>query len=351
MDEFKKKRLDFKVFYFRSIDRGMPAIKERDYLDVRLNFKDWHRFFFKFKENKVLKDFEKLYNIDEFNLLHAHTLFSNGYIAYKLNKKYNIPYVVSVRDMDLNLFFKYRINLRKLGIEIIKNAESIVFISSNYKEQLIANYIPDNLKNEIMAKSVVIPNGINDFYHSNSLPNSKILDNKIIKIITVGYISQRKNQLLVARALNRLCDEGYTIQYKIVGKVLDEDIYAQLMKYDFIEYIPFLPKEDLINLYRESNIFVMPSITETFGLTYVEAMTQGLPVIYSRNQGFDGYFRDGKVGYAVENNLEDLIDKIKLVILNYNELSSNAYDESSYFNWSEVVDEYLNLYTHQLGKG
>lgn len=40
----------------------------------------------------------------------------------------------------------------------------------------------------------------------------------------------------------------------------------------------------------------MPSHKETFGLVYAEAMSQGLPIIYTKNQGFDGQFPDGYVG-------------------------------------------------------
>ena len=43
----------------------------------------------------------------------------------------------------------------------------------------------------------------------------------------------------------------------------------------------------------------MPSYTESFGLVYAEAMSQKLPVIYSKGQGFDGQFEEGLVGYHV----------------------------------------------------
>ena len=43
----------------------------------------------------------------------------------------------------------------------------------------------------------------------------------------------------------------------------------------------------------------MPSRYETFGLVYGEAMSQGLPIIYSKGQGVDGYFKEGTVGYGV----------------------------------------------------
>lgn len=344
MDELQKKSIDFRVFYFRSIDRGQPNIEGRDYLDVRLNYKNWQRLFFLHKEKQVLKDFEEFYDVEKFNLLHAHTLFSNGYIAYKIKQKYKIPYIVAVRDMDLNLFFKHRVSLRKLGINILKNAEKIIFISENYLTQLLDLYVPENLKKELREKSVIIPNGINEYYHENSYLRVNRPRPESLNVITVGYISKRKNQLLVAEALKLMETEGIQPTYTVVGKILDKEVNEKLKKYNFVNHVPFVGKEDLISLYRENDIFIMPSITETFGLTYVEAMTQSLPVIYSKNQGFDAYFEDGQVGYGVKNNVEDVIEKIKLLLDNYQNISKNAYESSRIFNWEDVIENYTSIY-------
>ena len=56
----------------------------------------------------------------------------------------------------------------------------------------------------------------------------------------------------------------------------------------------------------------MPSFPETFGLVYVEAMSQGLPIIYTKGQGIDGYFEDGKVGYPVNTkDSNDIVKKLR----------------------------------------
>ncbi|HGK7332802.1 TPA: glycosyltransferase [Streptococcus suis] len=51
----------------------------------------------------------------------------------------------------------------------------------------------------------------------------------------------------------------------------------------------------------------MPSFHESFGLVYAEAMSQGMPVIYTRGQGFDGQFEEGVVGFSV-----DCIDEVEI---------------------------------------
>ena len=64
----------------------------------------------------------------------------------------------------------------------------------------------------------------------------------------------------------------------------------------------------------------MPSIHESFGRVYAEAMTQGVPVIYSKGQGFDGIYPDGHVGYSVPSrNPEYIAECIKNIsqLFNY----------------------------------
>jgi len=89
----------------------------------------------------------------------------------------------------------------------------------------------------------------------------------------------------------------------------------------------------------------MPSITETFGLVYPEAMSQGLPLIYTRGQGFDGQLEDGKVGYSVDcNNPEEILSKIINILDNYKEFSRNCIDNIDKFRWGNITKQYKNIY-------
>lgn len=345
MNEQQDSGVDFQVFCFRAKDRYFARPKAPN-LDLRFNFKNWQRYIFFLKEALVYKDFVKLYNHNEFDLYHAHTLFTNGYLAYKMNKKTNKPYIVAVRDTDLNVFFKKRIFLRPVGLRILKNASRIAFISRNYLEEMLEKYIPVKYHEEFRNKSIIVPNGINNFYHTNSLlQNKNILNNKTVKIITVGFVSNRKNQINVAKAIKKLINDGYQIKYEVVGKPQDIKVENRLKKYNFVERTSFLDKENLIKKYREAHIFVMPSITETFGLTYIEAMSQGLPIIYSKEQGIDGYFENGLVGYSVNPlNIEEIANCIIKVINNYDYFASNAFNTSSFFKWEDIIDKYVNTY-------
>ena len=285
-------------------------------IDVSHCYNSFDRLFFNIKHSKVLKDIESKYKIEKFNIMHAHSLFSNGYIAYKLNQRYNIPYVVAVRNTDVNLFFKRMIHLRKIGIEILKNANKIIFISEPYKTHTIKTYVPKDCQDEIIKKSIVIPNGIDEFWLMNKNNGRKdTLKKKEIKLIYVGSIDRNK-------------------KYKKI-----------ILRYNFINYVPFCEKEELINYYRQNDIFVMPSKYETFGLVYAEAMSQGLPIIYTRGQGFDGQFKNGEVGYSVKcDSVEEITENIVKIHENYCEISKNCLENVDKFDWRNIALQYNKIY-------
>lgn len=344
MEEQISRGIELRVFYFRAKERGWPDVKS-SYVDVRLNYRNWHRPFFHLKEKFVLEDFFKLYKNKKFDIVHAHTLFSNGYVALQIKKRLGIPYIVAVRDVDVNVFLKYRITLRNLGMEILKQAEKVVFLSPEYRNFVLSKYVSKDLRRRLLEKSVIIPNGVENFFLENKKIRHNLHMDKPIQIITVGYVCKRKNQLTVAKAIDKLNKSGIKANYTVIGKVLDNGVFNKLKKYSFVSYIPFSPKEKLIEYYRQSDIYVMPSLTETFGITYAEAMTQGLPVIYSKGQGFDGQFKDGEVGYSVKSlDIEDINNKIIKIIDNYQMLTRNCIKLCDKFNWIKITDEYLKIY-------
>jgi len=296
------------------------------------------RYIFHLKHFKILNNLEQSFDFNRYDLLHAHSLFSNGYIAMKIKEKYGIPYIVTVRDTDVNTFFKKLIYLRNLGNKILLEAESIVFLSKPYREHLIKRYVKVENQDTILKKSYVIPNGIDKFWLENKGSPKTLKNKNEIMLLYVGAISKRKNILTTIHAINILKQKGYNIRFTIVGKIVDEVIYNKIQKFDFVKYLPPKQKDELLMIYRENDIYVMPSITETFGLVYAEAMSQGLPVIYTRGQGFDRQFEDIKVGYPVDCFDEnEIAKKIISVIDNYHQISENCIKYCDKFSWNSII--------------
>lgn len=312
--------------------------------------KKYDKYLYFTKIMRMRKDIEKNIEIKDVSIIHAHSLFSDGAVAYELYKKYGIPYIVAVRNTDINKYYKYAIHLRGYAEKILLHSENIVFISKAYKAKFIREYISGKNKEKIEDKLLYIPNGVNNFWLKNQYKGEKKLNRSQIKILSVGDINKNKNSLNLIKACNLLVEENKKkILVTLVGKVRDENYYKQLMGYKFVQHINFVDQKKLLKIYRENDIYVMPSINETFGLVYIEAMTQGLPIIYTKGQGIDGAFENGVVGYPVDpRSVQELREKIQKSIENYEFLSNNAQNISQEFEWSKVAEKYKNIYMRSL---
>lgn len=319
--------------------------RENEIISNCFNYYD--RVAFHYKQKKIFNSIEKeVKDISKFDLIHAYTLFTDGNCAMKLSQKYGIPYVVAIRDTDVNAFFRLMVHLRPLGVKIMRNASAVFFLSESYKKQVFDKYVPEKIKGELELKTHIVPNGIDDFWLENSVKTAKHLESSnSAKIIFAGRINKRKNPLSTAEAISLLNKEGYDFSFNVVGKIEDNDIFNTLKKMPFVKYLGVQNKNELIETYRKNDIFVMPSLTETFGLVYAEAMSQGLPVIYTRGQGFDGQFDDGEVGYSVDaHSIEDIKDRILQVVSIYETLSKKAFTGVKKFCWDDITEKYVSIY-------
>ncbi len=325
---------------YKTIYNEMPSN-----VSISACFNKYDSFFYHSKQKKIFKDINQKIDIQQFDLLHAHFLFSNGFTAMKIKQKYNIPYLVAVRNTDINIFFRYMLHLRRIGIEILRNAQKIIFLSTTYREKLLKNYVPKRFKDEVLCKSEVIPNGIDPFWLAHVNTPKKLLDSKKLKIIVAGTIEKNKNHMTTLAACKILVDRGYDVQFVVVGRSLDNTLRAKLIREQIVQYIPNQPQEELIKLYRGSDIFIMPSVNETFGLAYAEAMSQGLPLIYTRGQGFDEQFEDGQVGYSVScSDSQEITDKIVMIIEDYESISRRCIALAHKFDWNKIARAYTRIY-------
>lgn len=302
------------------------------------------RAFFHIKHRKILSDVKKIFDVSSFDILHAHSLFSNGYIAYKLKMLYNMPYVVAVRNTDVNVFFKKMLHLRKLGVNILNNADCIIFLSHAYRKKVIEQYVPVDLREAIEKKSKVIPNGIDEFWINNKKCKS-INQKKDISIITAGEINDNKNQLAVCRICEDLIKRGYNVQYQLAGKISNQNLFNTIIEKKYVEYEGVLNKEELLERYRASDLFILLSKTETFGLVYAEALSQGLPILYTKGEGFDEQFKNGEVGFSVDlQDIEKAYKYVETIIRNYEQFSARAVDGCQKFDWNKIEERYREIY-------
>lgn len=313
---------------------------------VDRSFSVWERILFFPKQRYLLRNIESVVPFKDVLLIHAHTLFSSGYMAYRLHQKYGIPYIVAVRNTDVNVFFKYMPHLRSLGRKIAAHAQKIIFISPAYKKQVIGKYLPE----ELAHQSVVIPNGIDRLFLDNTSHHAL---SESIRLIYVGRMEKAKNVHTIIKVVDALRQEGIKAQLCLVGNLVEPDYKALIeARKDYIEWHDQCPKEQVLTYLRKNDIFIMPSYEETFGLVYAEAMSQGLPVLYTKGQGFDGFFPDGEVGYSVSpDDVAEITTKIQRITQNYGTISLHCMKCASRFDWKQIATEYNTIYQHIFKSG
>ncbi|MDD3686013.1 MAG: glycosyltransferase family 4 protein [Bacteroidales bacterium] len=320
--------------------------------------KHYHRFMYDKKIKTIKHEIERYVDLNSISLIHAGLFCSDGAVAFELFKEYNIPYIVAVRNTDVNLYYKKLWWKRSYFYLILKNAKSIVFISPQYKRSFFKE-LGYKKSGNIDIKSIVIPNGVDSFYLENRIMYVKELHSPI-RVVYAGAFNRGKNILEIIFALDSLVQKGYKINFSAIGRGLsfrkeDEDYLNTIQRIasekTWIEILDCMPKEKLRNVFENSDIFVMPSIPETFGVVYVEALSQGLPIIYTNGQGFDGYYNDRNIGFGVNpKDANEIAEKIGLIINNYPQLSLNVsqLNLEEDFSWAKISERYIHLYKNAI---
>lgn len=304
-----------------------------------------HRFLFHTKIKKVYQELLNATVPKDYDLIHAVTMFTDGAVAYKLYKAYGIPYVISVRNTDINEFLVVAPHTWSLGLKILKHAQKIVFISKAPKEKFCRHILIKRILPEIQQKIVIQPNGLDNFWLDH-IYKGEVNHNH--QIIYVGKFDLNKNVIRLIEAVIDLKKEYKDIKLHLVGGdgSRHEKVFALVdSNKDCLEYHgKVYDKDELMRIYRQCSVFAMPSIHETFGLVYVEALSQGLAVVYTKDQGIDGLF-DNRVGESVNAfSVQSIRDAIRKLFNDRSQYYINESIDFESFRWEIIAKKYQMIY-------
>lgn len=274
------------------------------------------------------------------SVIHAHTLYADGIPAFICAKLFNKQLVVTLRNTDVNLGFKYFRHYKWLAKLALKFSKQIIFVSPGHK-LLFQNYFGHGFDNKLK----VIPNGIDDFFIGSTLSHK--VTAPATSAIYAGEVTKNKNISRAIQAFSQVnADKDWL--FTVVGGSYSEftNAYAKLddnVK-DKVHFVPRVPKEQLVELYDTASIFIMPSHKETFGLVYIEAISRCLPVVYSKGQGIDGYYSEGEVGYSCRaDSVEDIASAIRKTLEKYpNGLTFKRDNLALDYSWASIASLYKN---------
>jgi len=305
--------------------------------------KKHHKFLFESKVKFLYKDLISKIDPESFTNIYATTLFSDGTLAYKLFRDYNIPYIVTIRNTDIHIFLKYRPDLKRLAIKILSNASKVIFISKSNYENFFNHRLIKGAQH-FKQKVEVINNGIDDFWLENYYTKGFL--HAATDILFIGKLDRNKNIINLIRGFQKLKKEQHTIRLNIVGSGgANDSKVRELAKEDpsIKLYGEINSKEKLLQIFRKNHFFAMVSHRETFGLVYIEALSQGLPLLFSKDQGIDGTFNE-KIGVAVDSNsVNGIYEGLRFLTKNVNQFQQPLIGREN-FSWENVANKYFRIF-------
>lgn len=312
----------------------------------------YHRVFYHKKIRDVYADLKSRLSADlpTYDLLHATTLFSDGTVAHRVYKEYGTPYIVTVRNTDINKFLGYAPHTWLTGMDVLKDARKIIFISKAPMEKFCRHFFIKRILPEIQDRFVLQPNGIDSYWIDNVATNNLNLNHHIIY---VGKFDLNKNVTRLVEAVLQLSKQVKDIHLHLVGGdgSREDKIKALVASHpDCLTYHgKIFDKEKLRTLYRQCSVFAMPSIYETFGLVYIEALSQGLAVLYTKNQGIDGLL-DERIGEKVNAlSTRSIEEGLKKLLCNRSAYFTHEVVDFGQFRWKSIAEKYKNLYEKIIG--
>lgn len=308
--------------------------------------KPLHRIFFHRKITMIAKDVAKKVDLSHIACSHATNLFSDGAVALYLKRHYGIPYIVAVRNTDLNAFLRYAPHLWWVHRAVIRDADKVVFISPALQRRLTNHWTLAGMRELLRGKSLLIPNGVNEYW-LNHIQSSPAAPDGSHNVLYVGLFDDNKNVLRLMQAVSQLKTDIPDIHLDLVGGDgnREQEVLALVKQHpDTFRYRgKIYDKSELQKVYAENRVFAMPSLHETFGLVYVEALTQGLSLLYTRNEGIDGLFY-GEVGLAVNpQSTTEIVYALQNLMLHPGNYTNSTVD-FSLFHWADIAHTYLNIY-------
>lgn len=319
---------------YKQLDDWVNKFKNEEIEVIRLNVLHKHdpRHYFQLKE--IIKQ-------HDVNLFHIHVWNpASCRYAYKIVDKYNIPTVITEHD-------PFRLPKLKNYIKkkLLKKVDHVIAVSESNKN-LLLNLFPQ-LKNRI----TVIHNGIDvTWFESQNLSFNEQKINEYRKlnfdasgdtkiILSVAELHERKGLKYLIKAMPLILAKENNCKLVLVGAGPERDKLINTAIQEKAEKdVVFLGyKKDIPHIMKASDVFVLPSEKEAFGLVLLEAMAAKLPIVATKVGGIPEIIEHKKNGLLVEpHNPEKLADSILKFFNDNNKIKE--YTENGYKILKEKFD-------------
>ncbi len=295
------------------------------------------------------------------DIIHSQCEFFTYTFAYRISRKTGAPIVHTYHTL-YEYYTKYIIPSERIGKKMVgslmrlrlKNAAAIIAPTLKVKKNLE--------QHELNEKIYVIPTGIDLEKYYVKVPESKKQeirktygipdDHKLL--INIGRVAEEKNLTELIDNFNYLIKVYPKVSFLIIG---DGPYRKELMNYaekkgltDHVHFTGMIDPKDIVSYYQVGDLFISASVSETQGLTYIEALANGLPEVCRSDDAIDGVIVSDYNGYLYNNEAEFVEQTRKLLTKDElrAEFSQNAIESSKNFSTYNFGQRVLSLYEEVL---
>lgn len=262
------------------------------------------------------------------DLIHTHTEFSLGIFGRSMARALEIPLVHTMHTIyeDYTSYIVKANSLepfakavaRKLTASFCNSADEVIVPTNKVKDLLLSYGVNRDIS--------VIPTGISlDKFSDDGcdLEKTKIIrselkiaeDDKVL--INIGRISEEKSIDEILLAMKSYLPKHQDVKLLLVGdgpaKSVLETMAAEFGIQKQVVFAGARPWDEIGLYYKLGNILVSASQSETQGLTYIEALASGLPVVAKEDRCLEGVLQNGTNGYAFHGK-EDFLQALDSIL-------------------------------------
>lgn len=294
---------------------------------------------------QMVYDIEKEFG--KIELIHSHVSYPGGYLAYRLAKFLNIPYIVQEHMAP----FPFE--------HLLKNGKLIHQMQTALDESFLNLAVSEDLKNQIQKHSnnrvQVLPNVVNEDLFKPKASKKLVKNNEdFFTFFTLAGMTQRKGIDFLLKSIALIKD--YKFKHIIAGKGELFTTYQEMAKNLKIDHIVEWVKDPNLNqkieLYQKCDAFILTSHYETFGVVYAEAMACGKPVI-GHGSGGPKTVITSETGVLIDKmNTKLISDAMMKLIQNQNSYDATQIRQSflNRFSSDQVAKRALSIYQSILEK-
>ena len=297
-------------------------------------------------------------NNKSYDLIFAHYWLS-GVASLRLKKLWNVPVVTTfhtIQEIKQEAFpFNHDDPHRESQEKFIsKNSDALVVWSKHEKNFIQSNYDVDS------GKIFIIPPGVDlELFKPISKDKARKeikIANDLKVILFVGRLERLKGLDTLLEALSMI--EQEKINLLVVGGLYNISEVSRLKKIcnelnlsEKVHFIGSINRSDLNLYYSSSDICVLPSYYESFGLSALEAAACGIPVVASKKGGLSSIVIDKKTGYLLQWRCPGpFVEKLEILLKSKDlreSMGKNARQHAENLNWEESINSLKKLF-HKL---